>query len=121
MADAAAASAAIVRKKEMEKKLFDLRQKRNQARKNNKDEVLAETMGEKLSKAEGHEEYLARRRQLEREADLAAGVGVGEAVDKEKEKLLNTTGLDTDYERRKKAKTEKRQGFSWDIHNEESK
>jgi pre-mRNA-splicing factor SYF2 len=104
----------------MERKLFELRNKRNQARKLNKDEVLAETIGEKVAKADGHEEYLTRRREAEREADVAAGVGVG-VVDKEKEKLLNTTGLDMETERAKKAKKEKRAKFEWNVHNEESK
>jgi hypothetical protein len=68
------------RKVEMERKLFELRNKRNQARKLNKDEVLAETIGEKVAKADGHDEYVSRRREAEREADVAAGVGVGEKV-----------------------------------------
>lgn len=108
------------RKVEMERKLFELRNKRNQARKLNKDEVLAETIGEKLSKADGHEEYVTRRREAERDADVAAGVGVG-AVDKAKEKLLNTTGLEMEIERAKKAKTEKKTNFDWNMYNEESK
>jgi hypothetical protein len=51
-------------KRERERKLFELRQKRNQARKLNKDEVLAETIGEKVAKADGHQEYLQQRRQV---------------------------------------------------------
>jgi hypothetical protein len=82
---------------------------------------LAETIGEKVAKADGHEEYVNRRRELEREAETAAVAGTAVQIDKEKEKLLNTTGLEMEVERDKKAKTEKRQAFGWDIHNEESK
>lgn len=63
-------------KKERERKLFELRQKRNQARKLNKDEVLAETIGEKVAKADGHQEYLQQRRQVSYERGETRDVSV---------------------------------------------
>lgn len=48
--------AALSKKREREKVLIELRAKRNQGRKALKDEVLAETIGEKLQKSEGHAE-----------------------------------------------------------------
>jgi pre-mRNA-splicing factor SYF2 len=42
-------------------------------------------------------------------------------VDKAKEKMLNTTGLEMETERSKKAKTEKKTNYSWDMYNEDSK
>ena len=108
------------KKKEMEQKLRELRALRGMGRKSNKDEVLAETLGEKIGQAEGHGEYLARRREQEREAEEGARPA-SEVVDREKEKLLNTTGLEMASEREKKAKKESRQSFQWDQHNTDSK
>ena len=101
-------------KRERERKLFELRNKRNQARKSNKDEVLAETIGEKVGKADGHQEYLERRRQAERDVEE-------QGLDKETERMLGTTAQEMAAERAKKDRTEKRQAFRFDLHNSESK
>lgn len=124
-------------KKEKERILFELRAKRNQvinflfsilflnnfskkARKINKDEVLAETIGEKTGRIEGHEEYVEQRREREKEAAEIVQPEVLRA-NKEKERLRNTTALDMDDERRKKEKRDRKSNFAWDIHNNESK
>ena len=56
------------KKRERERILFELRAKRNQARQAHKEEVLAETIGEKLKRTEGHGEYLAQRKAAEQKA-----------------------------------------------------
>ena len=61
-----------------------------------------------------------QRQERERQADDAVTPAVVKA-NKEKEKMMNTTGLDMDFERSKKAKTDKKTSFSWDIHNNDSK
>lgn len=134
MADAAAQQA---KKREREQVLFELRAKRNQARRLHKDEVMAEAIGEKARRTEGHAEYVAQR--AEAEANAAAAVrpvtegesavanwgdlsrSRGEVVDKEKEKRMETTGVEMEAMRKRKEKKAKNQGFTWVEHNAESK
>ncbi len=113
MADAAS------KKREREQVLFELRAKRNQARVAHKEEVLAETVGEKLRRTEGHAEYVAQRAAAE--AVAADKAAPGPAIDKEKERRLETSATEMDAIRKRKEKKAKNAGFQWIEHNSESK
>jgi len=98
-----------------EQKLFDLRMKLNKARKMNNEEVVQEDIrkneGAKAIARKEREEY-EKQKENEKKEMMAEG------LDPEKERLMHVSAAEAEFLDKKSKK--KKEGFGWELYNEDS-